>query len=109
MHTKLNTLCIHIFLITEGCKAEQSHILVNTVHTIKTTSITQQKLFLPPIASMTKSQLNTQLLTTMMNLERHYKLGKPEDRCLLGCGTSSLVLTFHRNLLPPFQYIWVGN
>jgi len=75
-HTKLNTLSIGIFLITEDCKAEKSHILVNMVYTIKTTSITRQKLYLPPIAGMTKSQLNTQLVTSMMTLERQQKLGK---------------------------------
>lgn len=60
----------------EDCKAKWSHILVNVVHTTKTTSITRQKLFLPPIAGMTKSQLNTQWLTTMINLDRHHKLDK---------------------------------
>ena len=64
-HTKLNTLSI--VLITEDCKAEKSHILVNTVHTIKITSTAWQKLCLPPTAGMTKSQLNTQLVTSMMN------------------------------------------
>ena len=67
---KLNTLYIGIFLITEDCRAEKSHILVNMVHTIKTTSITWQQLCLPPIVDTTKSQFNTQLVTGMMNLER---------------------------------------
>jgi len=68
-HTqKLNTLSTGIFLITEDCKAEKSHTLVNMVHTIKITSTAWQKLCLPPIAGMTKSQLNTQLVTSMMNL-----------------------------------------
>lgn len=75
-HIELNTISIGIFLIIEDCKAQKSHILVNMVYTIKTTSITWQKLCLPPIAGMTKSQLNTQLVTSMMNLERQQKLGK---------------------------------